>query len=72
MAALTPIRKMVLVAVSAAAALIGAGSAMAAPSSASLAGDPSGARVERSSVRHVLGMSDPSDSSYYYYYAQEL
>ncbi|MFE9629573.1 hypothetical protein [Streptomyces sp. NPDC006463] len=71
MAALTPLRKLLLVAVSATAALLGAGSAYAASSSAPLADDPSGAKsLRQSSVRSVFSASDPH-SAYYYYYVQE-
>ncbi|WBO61440.1 hypothetical protein [Streptomyces camelliae] len=61
MAALTSLRRIAIVAVSAFAALIGAGSAFAASGTASLAGDPSGAKVvHSSSVRSMLGRSAPS------------
>ncbi|MGW6688367.1 hypothetical protein [Streptomyces sp. NPDC054961] len=66
MAALIPLRKSLLIAVSAVAALLGAGPAFAASSSAHLANDPSGAKVQRSSA---LGGQDHS-SAYYYYYVQ--
>ncbi|MGW6709910.1 hypothetical protein ACWGDE_34175 [Streptomyces sp. NPDC054956] len=66
MAAMIPLRKSLLVAASAIAALLGAGAAHAAPSSAQLANDPSGAKVQRTSV---LGGQDHS-SQYYYHYVQ--
>lgn len=68
MAALTPLRKLVLVAVSTAAALLGAGSAFAASSSAPLSDDPSGARVQRySSLRSAVSANQDRFSAYYYY-----
>lgn len=70
MAALIPLRKSILVAVSAVAALLGTGSAYAASGSAHLANDPSGAKVQRSSpVKSTLGGQDTS-TAYYYYYVQ--
>ncbi len=70
MAALIPLRKSLLIAVSAVAALLGSGSAFAASSSAPLANDPSGAKVQRTSpVKSLLGAQDRS-SAYYYYYVQ--
>ncbi|MFE9561875.1 hypothetical protein ACFYM0_12275 [Streptomyces sp. NPDC006487] len=70
MAALIPLRKSLLIAVSAVAALLGTGSAYAASGSAHLANDPSGAKVQRSSpVKSALGGQDTS-SAYYYYYVQ--
>ncbi|MCX5402961.1 hypothetical protein OHA37_03555 [Streptomyces sp. NBC_00335] len=70
MAALIPLRKSLLIAVSAVAALLGAGSAHAASGSAHLANDPSGAKVQRSSpVKSTLGGQDTS-TAYGYYYVQ--
>lgn len=69
MAALIPLRKSLLIAVSAVAALLGSGSAYAV-GSAHLANDPSGTKVQRSSpVKSALGGQDTS-SAYYYYYVQ--
>ncbi|MFD5417306.1 hypothetical protein ACFWJT_04580 [Streptomyces sp. NPDC127069] len=68
MAAMIPLRKSLLVAVSAIAALVGGGSAFAATNAAPLANDPSGARIQRTSPLTTLGAD--RGSSYYYYYVQ--
>lgn len=70
MAALIPLRKSLLIAVSAVAALLGTGSAFASTGSAHLANDPSGAKVQRSSpVKSALG-GQSNDTAYYYYHVQ--
>ncbi|MFG2297649.1 hypothetical protein [Streptomyces sp. NPDC048603] len=73
MAALTPLRKLALVAVSTVAAVLGAGSAYAASSAAPLASDPSGASIERQgSMRTMLGANQQDRfSTYYYPFLQE-
>lgn len=70
MTSLITLRKSALAAVFAVAALLGTGSAFAASSSAALANDPSGAKVQRtSSVKTMLGPHDQS-AGYYYYNVQ--
>ncbi|MFF4364769.1 hypothetical protein [Streptomyces sp. NPDC001594] len=68
MAALIPLRKSLLVAISAVAALLGGGSAFAASNAATLANDPSGAKIQRSSPLAPLGAD--RGSAYYYHYVQ--
>ncbi|MFF2196794.1 hypothetical protein [Streptomyces sp. NPDC058157] len=67
MAALIPLRKSLLIAISAVAALVGGGSAFAASNAAPLANDPSGARIQRSSP---LAPGGDRSGAYYYYYVQ--
>ncbi|MFF3862824.1 hypothetical protein [Streptomyces sp. NPDC002209] len=68
MAALNPLRKAIVVAVSAAAVLIGTGSAFAASGAAPLADDPSGAKLLRNtSLKAALGANKARLSTYYYY-----
>ncbi|MEU3405329.1 hypothetical protein ABZ766_15505 [Streptomyces sp. NPDC006670] len=68
MAALIPLRKALLAAISAVAALLGGGSAFAASNAAPLADDPSGARTQRSGPRAPLGAD--RGSAYHYHYVQ--
>ncbi|EST30619.1 hypothetical protein [Streptomyces roseochromogenus] len=61
MAALTRVHRIAIAAVSAFAALVGAGSAFAASGATTLAGDPSGAKtVHSASMRSVLSLSAPA------------
>ncbi|MGW1894753.1 hypothetical protein ACWCP6_31605 [Streptomyces sp. NPDC002004] len=69
MTVLTRVRKIVVVIVSTAAALVGAGSAFASSGPGPLGSDPSGARVvQKSPARSLFGGSGPM--AYYYYNAR--
>ncbi|MEW1633081.1 hypothetical protein AB0469_03310 [Streptomyces sp. NPDC093801] len=70
MAALIPLRKSLLVAVSAVAALLAGGTAFAASNAAPLSNDPSGARVQRTSPLTKLGTQDRLSAYYYYVQGQ--